>query len=143
MNTLLWHWSQSRPHIWFLRLRRRVPAAVLGKSWSLKQVQGCVLPGWGELVEKCFQACLKTGTWIYQVKEKYGALRFYIGSAPQWVNNLIHWAEVDSQKTCEICGQPGRARGEYWIKTLCDACLFPPGQALRRRALRQRQPAGG
>src|SRR3989337_2892220 len=105
MNTLLWHWYQSRPHIWFLRLRRRVPAAVLGKSWSLKQVQGWVLPGGGELVEKCFQACLKTGTWIYQVKEKYGALRFYIGSAPQWVNNLIHWAQVDSQKTCEICGQ--------------------------------------
>ena len=64
---------------------------------------------------------------IAQVKEKFGGLRYYIGSIPEGVfresYDLIDEAEQRSYETCEWCGKPGREnikRG--WVKTLCDAC---------------------
>jgi len=57
-----------------------------------------------------------------QVKEKFGGLRFYIGSATDEVFAAIDEAEAKSVKTCETCGQPGRQVGEGWIVTICEAC---------------------
>lgn len=73
---------------------------------------------------------------VQQVKEKFGGLRFYIGSAPQAIHDIIHIAEQNSYYICEHCGDDIRNRvyndGKYhgyyrdmlpWVLTLCDSCL--------------------
>lgn len=44
------------------------------------------------------------------VKEKFGALRFYVSSATPAMSKLILEAEVKSATICEMCGQPGESR---------------------------------
>lgn len=62
---------------------------------------------------------------VYQVKEKFGGLRYYIGGTPQEVtvevHKLISEAESLSLVTCELCGEPGTLRDQRWVRTLCDA----------------------
>ena len=57
---------------------------------------------------------------INQIKEKYGGLRFYVGSANDKVYKMIDEAEKKSYTICEECGKPGK---EYvirgWVMTLC------------------------
>jgi hypothetical protein len=85
--------------------------------------------GWLPLVEDlcekivavCTESNLKIPT-VFQVKEKFGGLRFYVDSATDKVFNLIDDAEELSFVTCEDCGEPGHPRGGGWIKTLCDTC---------------------
>ena len=59
-----------------------------------------------------------------QVKEKFGALRFYIRPVNKCiydqVQELIRHAEELSIKTCEICGKSGKIRRSPYIQTLCD-----------------------
>jgi hypothetical protein len=61
---------------------------------------------------------------IAQVKEKFGGLRYYINGidVPYEVYGpLIDYAEAESYKTCEECGEPGIIRDDLaWLKTLCD-----------------------
>jgi hypothetical protein len=79
---------------------------------------------------------------LYQVKEKYGTLRFYIGGPSKdkitsdIVDNLIQYATEISSITCESCGAAryGKIRSRYdrtvklrndgWMKTLCDPCAL-------------------
>ena len=55
-----------------------------------------------------------------QVKEKYGSLRFYIDNYVDEVEKWIEEADLESEKTCEICGEPGEIRNFGWLKCLCD-----------------------
>jgi hypothetical protein len=55
-----------------------------------------------------------------QVKEKFGALRFYIDGGDEQIHGMIRMAESMSAVTCETCGSPGRQRGKDWIYTACD-----------------------
>lgn len=58
-----------------------------------------------------------------QVKEKFGGLRFYVGSAPEYVHNIISFAESLSYHICELCGSTkdiGMTQG--WLKTVCKSC---------------------
>lgn len=55
-----------------------------------------------------------------QVKEKFGALRFYYSGGDEYVRGLVDMAESMSGVTCEECGTPGLRRGGGWIRTLCD-----------------------
>ena len=57
---------------------------------------------------------------ITQVKEKFGTLRFYIGSATDPVFKRIAQAEKESAVTCQVCGNPGKLRPDGWWETLCD-----------------------
>ena len=57
---------------------------------------------------------------VLQVKEKFGALRFYVNHANDDIRLRIETAQLESFRTCEICGQPGTLREGGWIKTLCD-----------------------
>jgi nitrogenase molybdenum-iron protein alpha/beta subunit len=63
-----------------------------------------------------------TETIAFQVKEKYGGLRFYIEGGSDAVFDAIDKAEELSLKTCEVCGEPGKQRGKGWIYTMCDKC---------------------
>ena len=64
-----------------------------------------------------------------QVKEKFGGLRFYIGSIDderyEEIQKLIYEAEEESYKTCERCGTKenvSQTKGG-WIRTLCSKCM--------------------
>lgn len=63
---------------------------------------------------------------VAQIKEKFGTLRIYCGALDagiaDHVYKIIDEAESESERTCELCGNPGKARGGGWIKTLCDNC---------------------
>jgi hypothetical protein len=54
------------------------------------------------------------------VKEKFGGLRIYVNDADDNIRLRIETAQLESFRTCEICGQPGTRREGGWIKTLCD-----------------------
>lgn len=57
---------------------------------------------------------------VLQVKEKFGALRFYVNHANDAIRQRIEVAQQESFRTCEICGKPGARREGSLIKTLCD-----------------------
>ena len=78
--------------------------------------------GWATIINNLYDAKPKT-TLVIQVKEKFGGLRFYVGSAPDWYFDLITFYEHQSRGICEECGAKGETisfRG--WLKTLCDKC---------------------
>lgn len=57
---------------------------------------------------------------VFQVKEKYGTLRFYVDFGDEKIQEIISLYEAKSEQICECCGKYGklRARG-HWLKTLC------------------------
>jgi hypothetical protein len=72
---------------------------------------------------------------LAQVKEKFGALRFYYSfrdnphnyekkniskEARYYIDGIIRFAEFRSIKTCQECGNVGRTHNLGWIMTLCD-----------------------
>jgi len=60
------------------------------------------------------------GVQATQVKEKFGALRFYTDSSSDEIEAIILEAERLSLITCEACGRPGSATATSWIKTYCE-----------------------
>jgi hypothetical protein len=79
--------------------------------------------GWYPLIQKLIEDLIVLG-WdknISQVKEKFGGLRFYIGSGTEEIFERIIQAEKESYSICEICGEPGESRRvNGWYYTLCD-----------------------
>jgi hypothetical protein len=79
--------------------------------------------GWLQLLHDCIAELLAAG-WdkhVLQIKEKFGGLRFYIGSSSQEVHDIIMKYEELSYETCEVCGETGRPRTDLgWHRTLCD-----------------------
>lgn len=61
----------------------------------------------------------------FQVKEKFGGLRFYMSSETPEMSAAIKEAERAAAHTCEECSAPGRPRSGGWIQTLCDKCAAP------------------
>ena len=55
-----------------------------------------------------------------QVKEKYGGLRFYYSGGDDTINAYVTFAEYLSDRTCDVCGAPGKQRDGSWIATRCD-----------------------
>jgi len=84
---------------------------------TLKDAQSCVGAGWAELIKIGFRRCQRKGARIYQIKEKFGTLRFYTDAR---VN--VEDIEKLSQITCERCGRFGEYREGGWVKTLCLEC---------------------
>jgi len=80
-------------------------------------------PGWRKIVRDLIFDLFSVG-WngvVYQVKEKYGGLRFYCeGEGRPEIEYAIHRAERRARRTCERCGARGRLRGGSWLATLCD-----------------------
>lgn len=60
--------------------------------------------------------------YIEQIKEKYAGLRFYVNSANNAIFEAIHKAEEKSYEICEVCGNKGEVKGDYWVRTLCTGC---------------------
>ena len=91
-----------------------------GTAWDPKVLN---MGGWNDIVHRLVDDLLKMG-WdksLMQIKEKYGGLRFYIGSSTDEVFDRIDAAEGESLRTCEVCGGPGSCRERnYWVSTRCD-----------------------
>lgn len=83
--------------------------------------------GWYEHIHNLMVELIKAG-WnkeIKQIKEKFGGLRFYIGSGNEKIWEIITKYETLSYTICEKCGEFGTLRkdgGNYggWWQTLCD-----------------------
>jgi hypothetical protein len=97
------------------------------KPVELEDLKKMVGPGWGKIIEEMVED-LKAIGWdgaVLQVKEKFGALRFYYGVSgiPENLQRVAMaidtWHEGQSRMTCEECGKPGKTRGPGWILTLC------------------------
>jgi len=76
------------------------------------------------LIQKCIDEEQDTELYpkAFQVKEKFGGLRFYMTYDTDEIYDLISEAEALSLKTCEECGKPGEKRSGGWIHTHCDYC---------------------
>lgn len=59
---------------------------------------------------------------VFQVKEKFGSLCFYIDQGDDYIFDLINKVEKDSCSICEFCGSPGKIIGGGWLMCLCDNC---------------------
>ena len=95
-----------------------------GKEATMEVIKDCVGEGWSEILDDLVRD-LETLGWdgtVYQVKEKFGGLRFYIGDGGDEIWERIRKAEEESIKTCEDCGADGKRRGGSWIRTLCEEC---------------------
>lgn len=57
---------------------------------------------------------------VYQIKEKFGGLRFNCHGGDEYVQGAISVIEALSVKVCEECGSPGEATRQGWIKVLCQ-----------------------
>ena len=60
---------------------------------------------------------------VFQIKEKYGTLRYYVLTACLEIFDLIEQAELKSETTCEACGAPGQLHNLGWYYTRCDECM--------------------
>lgn len=104
--------------------RKDLPMTQTAMCWGIETGDG-----WYNLIDElCSKlVALHPNIRANQVKEKYGTLRFYIGSegeVPQalmdkaW--NLEDEYEKRSALICEDCGHEGIIRGSGWVRTLCD-----------------------
>ena len=95
--------------------------------------------GWYQIIDAlcgCMQGYIsanrKEQIVAFQVKEKYGTLRFYVDGGNDFTEGMIRMAEELSACTCEVCGKPGKLHGGGWVKTLCDEHALERGYALIR-----------
>jgi hypothetical protein len=78
--------------------------------------------GWFPLIKDLITDLIELG-WdkqTFQVKEKFGALRFYINTGSDEIFKKIHSYENQSYEICETCGEKGELRLVGWYKTLCN-----------------------
>jgi len=84
--------------------------------------------GWLQMIVDLIEELIAAG-WdkhICQIKEKFGGLRFYIGSGSDEIWEIISKYESLSYEICETCGEQGELRkdcgwkGSSWLKTMCD-----------------------
>jgi hypothetical protein len=76
--------------------------------------------GWSKLIDKIYDK-LPEDTYVLQVKEKFGGLRFYVGYISTEIQNFIDEVEDESYSICEECGKKGKLREDLgWMLTLCD-----------------------
>ena len=54
-----------------------------------------------------------------QVKEKYGALRFYTNGHNDTQGGMIDLTETLSERLCEVCGNRGKKTSNGGIRTRC------------------------
>jgi hypothetical protein len=104
---------------------------VLGSA-QIPDLAHAVGPGWQELLARAHQqlCALAPDYALTVLKEKFGGLRLQVeaeGCEHSALRVVIAAAEVESERTCEFCGAPGRVRSRGdrpggWRKCVCEAC---------------------
>ena len=115
---------------WTNMLYMRYPSILRAKNKSIPEsgVRFECFSGWYDLIwELCealeWQALMegKPVPEAVQIKQKFGALRFYTDGATKQMLELIRDAEARSETICEICGAQGkRLSNGVWVKTRCQ-----------------------
>lgn len=59
---------------------------------------------------------------VYQVKEKWGELRWYDNCSAEIYRDIIHKYEVKSRDLCIHCGKVATRFTKGWITPVCDKC---------------------
>ena len=99
------------------------------KDWLVGGYKGEHDRGWDKLTKPLIDRLTNLNGHILQIKEKFGTLRFYYcwdhdalvsDEVCDEFQKMVDKAEMESAKTCEICGEWGLTRGTGWYKTLCD-----------------------
>ena len=88
-------------------------------------------PGWyeafgKELCEELAEAIEEDGSnefEIIQIKEKFGALRFYAAGYGLKTRDVIAKYEELSKYVCGHCGKPAKYITTGWIYPLCEYCI--------------------
>lgn len=96
----------------------------------------CCGDGWYDLIDALCQALQDTTTEMkepqivaFQIKEKFGTLRFYCSPTTRTQASIINFAQVISGKTCEFCSMgDAKIREGRYIRTLCDKCHEKKGK---------------
>ena len=60
---------------------------------------------------------------ITDIKEKFGALRWYGNYASEEIIDIIRKYEGKSYRTCIECGRKAKYRSTGWIEPYCENCL--------------------
>ena len=78
-----------------------------------------------EIKEELLKYNYLTQYCVLQIKEKYGALRWYDRGQPTGskVQDIIMKYEALSMKTCIDCGAPATRITTGWISPYCDHCI--------------------
>ena len=98
------------------------------RGYEYNPIMGSVRPGWVPILDELCDK-LEAAGWdktIFQIKEKFGGLRFYIGEGTEEIFALITEAESKSFSTCQNCGKEGgqRTKNSGWAVTECDKCFL-------------------
>lgn len=72
---------------------------------------------------------------VEQIKEKFGSLRVYTMADNPEIEAYTDMASNISSRTCELCGNPGMIRNEFWLTCKCEEC-FLRGEANAARLAR-------
>lgn len=81
--------------------------------------------GWLPHIDRAFADMVAAG-WdkeLYQVKEKLGGLRIYIGKRTAQIDSIIERAESVCAKTCLDCGEPHGLKVPLLGIPVCEDCL--------------------
>ena len=115
--------------IFYSEEAKRNPLARFGISCS---------DGWMDIVSKCAEEIVANDpeerVKFFQIKEKFGGLRFYTDIEDydnekdkdfyQLISSITMKAEIEASKTCELCGVAGTKKNtnRSYIRTLCFDC---------------------
>lgn len=101
----------------------RYPTYVIYEGYDLALAIESVGKGWEPLIREVFSFMKEhpTHSKVIQVKEKWGGLRIYTDVIDDTLDEKIREVEKRSFTICELCGEPGKLRGEGWYQTLCDS----------------------
>ncbi|MFH1199526.1 MAG: hypothetical protein V1708_00505 [Candidatus Micrarchaeota archaeon] len=135
------------------KLFKKYPKIFRQRKLSMRQTAMCwgidCGDGWYALIDELcgsiqrFVDCNKLDqVEAVQVKEKFGGLGFYVGSAPEYIHGEITFAEEISYLFCEDCGaspagldnKPGG-----WYRTLCEKCRTRLGNSETPSKSKKRQ----
>jgi len=103
-------------------LNNQIIWSFTGKPAKLQDVINSCGNGWNTIITSLVSDLFELG-WdgqLFQVKEKFGGLRFYIGQGNEAIWERISKAESQSQSTCIECGQPGKVYYDGWMLPLCE-----------------------
>ena len=79
-----------------------------------------------QLCEELKQELIKIGCLyryrVYQIKEKFGSLRWYGNFENDSIAKILEKYEEKSKYTCIRCGAPATKISRGWISPYCDKC---------------------
>src|SRR5690349_11906919 len=110
-------------------LCKKYPLIFAGRHKDMRETAMCwgfeCGDGWFKIIDRLCKKLQKesyrSGYQVeaFQVKEKFGELRFYIGAGTDKHHDLTWKATNKSRHVCEKCGKPGKLHGYSWLYTAC------------------------